>query len=610
MRQIAFDRDLRVLIAGGILLLAIMTLVGGLFYHQVLKRGYFMEQSENNRIRIQPTIPKRGLIYDRNLEVIADNRLSFTVSIVPNEKVKDTTVMQLAALLDTDTAAIEKRARNNYIGRYMPAAIRRGLGIDVISVLEEQRRNYPGISYSAESVRHYEEKLSTGTFIGYVGEVSPEEKQSAKYKDYRLGSLIGKKGIEKSYDREMRGIEGTDFIEVSARGQIMGSFDEKENIRPIPGADLILSIDKELQRFAVQTFEEFIADLDTVSCRGAVVAADPNNGEILAMASFPYFDPNIFSGVIEAEEWEAIISDPEHPLLNRPLTGLYPPGSTTKLITAGAALEKGLISAEYFLKPCLGGMRFGNRFFRCWELSGHGKLDLYHSIEQSCDVYFYQVGQMLGVDGWSEYAKQCGFGKATGIDIPGELDGIVASSSYYDKTMGKGKWSPYLVLNLAIGQGEFSITPLQLAQFYCGLANQGRVYRLHLLKEILHPDGTLEKIEPELAFNLPFSRRTLNILNESLHLVVQGKEGTARAQHNDIYDISGKTGTAQNPHGNEHAWFAAFAPSIDPEIVVVVLVEHAGHGSETAAPITCKIMDFYLLEDQAPLAEESFDVKE
>nr|MBN2278583.1 penicillin-binding protein 2 [candidate division Zixibacteria bacterium] len=595
MKSFFIGTDLREKIGGAFVILALLAVIGGLVYHQVLKHRMFQEQSESNRIRIQPVIPKRGLVYDRNLQVIADNRLSFTVSLVPFERVKDVTLPRLSVLLEMDEDDIEKRAKANFISRYIPSPIKRGLGIDIISILEEQGQSYPGITYSAESVRRYADSLSAATFIGHIGEVSPEEIKSGGERDYRLGSLVGKQGIEKTYDRLLRGIEGTEFIEVSARGQIVGPYEGKEKTPAVPGNDLILTIDRDLQRFIVSQF-------DSLDYSGAVVAMDPRTGDILGLASFPDFDANIFSGVIAPEIWEQIVSDSNHPLLNRPLTGLYPPGSTAKLITAGAALELGLVTEEYLLKPCFGGMQFGNRFFKCWERGGHGKLNMVHAIEQSCDVYFYQLGQMMGVDAWGEYARRCGFGKKTSIDLPGELAGIVPNSAYYDKLYGPHKWTPYLVLNLAIGQGEFTITPLQLAQFYCGLANEGKVYRPHLLKEIIHPDGSHEDVAPVLSFTLPFSKKTMTILTEALELVVQGERGTARGLRNKYYNISGKTGTAQNPHGEDHSWFAAFAPSDDPRIVVVALVENAGHGSEVAAPIAGRIMRYYLTQKDSMAA--------
>lgn len=596
MPTFIISKTSRIIIAGALFSAALLILISGLVYHQLIRHQTFLEQSENNRIRVQPIVPKRGLILDRHRQVIADNRLSFTVSIVPFERVKGVTVPQVSELLGIDSLAVEKKAAANFINKYIPSPVKRGLGADIISILEERGKDYPGVTYSVESVRRYAKGISAGTFVGHVGEVSSEEIKSVQYQDYRPGSMLGKQGMEKTYDRLLRGIEGTEYVEISARGQIVGIYAGKKRIEAVPGNDLILTIDKDLQTYTVANFDSLLHN-------GAVVAIDPRNGEILALASFPHFDPNLFSGVIPPDVWQAIVSDTNHPLLNRPLTGLYPPGSTTKLMTAGAALELGIVTDEYLLKSCLGGMQFGNRYFKCWDPGGHGKTNLYEAIEQSCDVYFYQVGQIMGVDSWSEYAGRCGFGRKAGIDIPGELGGDLPSSPYYDKLYGPGSWSPNVVLNLAIGQGELTMTPLQLTQFYCGLANYGRVYRPHLLKGIIFPDGSSEEIIPVVSFTLPFSPKTIAILNKSLKLVVQGDDGTAKGIRNDKYEISGKTGTAQNPHGDDHSWFVGFAPSDAPEIVVVTLVENAGHGSEVAAPLTAKVIDFYLSRNLKQLAK-------
>ncbi len=589
------NKENRIIFAGVFVLALMLLLVGGLVYHQILKHDQFFLESENNRIRVQPIIPKRGLIFDRNMQVIADNRLSFTVSIVPFETVNGVTVPRLADLLSLDTAEVEKRSRSNFVSNYIPAPVKRGLDIDVISILEEQRRDYPGVTYRVESVRQYEREVSAEAFIGHLGEISAEEIDKNPENSPRAGSMIGKKGIEKAYDQNLRGIEGTNYMEVTARGQLVGHYEGKPSLPAVAGDDIVLTIDMDLQRRIVQIF-------DSLQYSGAVVAMDPRTGEVLAMATFPGFDPNIFSGVISPETWQEIISDSLHPLLNRPLAGLYPPGSTTKLLTAGAALESGLITDMTTFKPCLGGMRFGDRVFRCWDPAGHGKLNVYGAIEQSCDVYFYQVGQILGVDNFGSYARKCGFGRETGIDIPGELKGIVPSSSYYDKMYGPRGWTQYLVLNLAIGQGEFTITPLQLAQFYCGLADNGVVYRPHLVKELIHHDGSVENVQPEVSFHLPFSEKTLGILETGLELVVQGEHGTARRLKNKNYRIAGKTGTAQNPHGEDHSWFAGYAPADDPQIVAVAIVENAGHGSEVAAPVVGEIFKAFLNKTDSVLA--------
>lgn len=600
MRDTGTNKGLRIGITSAFLVLAFLAIISGLFYHQVILHGKYSVESENNRIRVQPIIPKRGVIYDRNYQVIADNRLSFTVSIVPFEKKEGVTIPQLMDLLDMDSTAIVKRASANFISNYIPSPIKRGLDIDVISVLEEQGEQYPGITYSIESVRRYVSDMAAETFIGYVGEVSPEEIKAFPDKEYRPGTLIGKKGIEKTYDHLLRGIEGTEYIEISAKGKIIGSYEGKEKIPAVPGDDISLTVDIDLQSFIVDSFNRF----DTQFCCGSVVAMDPRNGEILALASFPQLDPNIFSGPIPSDIWQNIMSDSMHPLLNRPLAGIYTPGSTTKLLTAGAALELGKITDELLFRSCLGGMKFGNRVFHCWNLGGHGRLDLRHAIEQSCNVYFYQVGLLVGIDPWYDFAIRCGFGKKTGIDIPGEVPGIAPNSAYLDNLYGVKKWTRFLMLNLAIGQGEFTITPLQLAQLFCGFANKGMIYRPHFLRERIRYDGSSVKIAPTPSFRLPFSGKNLEILNESLMLVVQGEDGTARGRKKAAYNISGKTGTAQNPHGEDHSWFVAFAPSEEPRIVVLALVENGGHGSDVAAPLVGKVIDYYLKKNVPELFEK------
>jgi penicillin-binding protein 2 len=338
---------------------------------------------------------------------------------------------------------------------------------------------------------------------------------------------------------------------------------------------------------------------------------DPRTGEILAMTSVPGYDANIFSSVIPDSLWQVISNDSAKPLLNRPLTGRYPPGSPLKLVTIGAGLEEGIITAETRYDPCLGGKQFGNRFFRCWKPEGHGSVVAAGAIEQSCDVYLYQLGRKIGVDLLSEYLGKCGLGRPTGVDLPNEADGLNPNSVYYNERYGKGKWSWALVLNNAIGQGEILATPLQLTQIYCGLANNGTVYRPHIVKKEVSSDGKVMTISPQVSFRLPFSQKTLAILNEGIRLVVEGDHGTARRLRNPDYRIGGKTGTSQNPHGDNHSLFIGVAPLENPEIVVCAVVENAGHGSEVAAPVVGKVIRAYMDKKLAvPLVvtdEESVD---
>ncbi|MFZ5980011.1 MAG: penicillin-binding protein 2 [Candidatus Zixiibacteriota bacterium] len=565
--------------------LVILVLVLGLFKLQLINHSELVEQSENNRIRVVPITPRRGAVYDREGRVIIDNRPSYTVSVVPTEEVKYKTLSNLAGVIGLDTLEIRKRVNKNMVSRYQPSPVKKDIPFEVVAILEEQNRDFPGVSYQMDRVRKYPRELGSETFTGYVGEVS-EEQLEKKMIDYRLGSMIGKDGVEKYYDKLLRGKEGTAYIEVTASGQIIGPYEDREKVEAVSGADLTLAIDLDLQRCGAEAIDSF--------CCGAIVAMDPRSGEILAMVSYPTYDANIFSSVIPESTWLAISNDPDHPLLNRPLNGLYPPGSTTKLLTVGAGLEEGLINENTTFKPCFGGMQFGNRYFRCWEPSGHGRLTAVHAIEQSCDVFMYQLGLKLGVDVLSHYFDLCGFGKPTGVDLPNEYAGLNPNSDYYDKRYGYKKWTPTLVLNNSIGQGEILVTPLQLVQFFCGLANNGTVYRPHLVKRISKVGGEQIPVLPVMSFQLPFSQKTISLLMESMRLVVEGEHGTARSLRNKKYSLGGKTGTAQNPHGENHSWFVGVAPMENPEIVVCAIVENAGHGSEVAAPVVGKVIRTYM----------------
>jgi len=590
----------RQIIALVIIALAILVLLGGLIELQVFRHADLAKQSENNRLRVEPIIPRRGIVYDRLGRIIIDNRPSFTASIVMAEMKKDTTVNNLAALVHLDTAEVSRRLRRNLVSRYQPAPIKRDLQFRQVAVIEEQAGLYPGVSIQMEDVRRFNDSLRAECFTGYVGEVSQDDLSKPIHADYRLGSMIGKKGIEKQYDGLIRGREGTAYIEVTASGRSLGRYEGKEVLPAGAGADLTLTIDNDLQRACA-------AALDTFCC-GAIVAMDPRTGGILAMTSYPGYDANIFSSVIPESLWQAITADSTHPLLNRPLDGLYPPGSTVKLVTIGAALEEGLIQATTRLKPCFGGYQFGNRYFRCWKPAGHGDVDAVEAIVQSCDVYLYQVGLKLGIDELSRYYGLCGFGHTVGVDLPNESPGLNPNSEYYDKRYGKKKWSRGLVLNNAIGQGELLVTPLQLAQFFCGLADpDGAVYRPHLVSQIQYPSGEVIAVQPEISFHLPFSLQTLGFLREGLRGVVEGEHGTARRLRNSQYSIGGKTGTSENPHGENHSWFAGMAPMENPAIVVVAIVENAGHGSDVAAPMVGQIIRRYMELNTAPTSRASFD---
>ncbi len=575
-------------IALGVVGAIVLFLGTGLIRLQVIQHAELAERSENNRVRVVPIPPRRGYFYDREGRLVVSNRPSYTLAVIPAESSRET-IPRVADLIGLDTAAVRERIRKNLISRYQPSQVKVDLPFGAVAQLEEQAELYPGVSYILDRVREYPADLRVESFIGYVDEVDRRELDTLDGERYHLGSMIGKKGLERSYDRTVRGREGTEFIEVYASGQVLGPYTERPSTPPEPGNDLELSIDIDVQRTAAQALQEF--------CCGAVVAMEPSTGDVLAMVSYPGYDPNIFSSVVSDSLWQALTSDSTHPLLNRPLNGQYAPGSTTKLITIGAGLEEGIIIPSSVYEPCYGGMQFGNRYFRCWYAPGHGTLDAIGAIEHSCNVYMYQLGLQLGIDKLADYFDRCGFGVPTGIDIAGESRGNVPNSAYYNKRYGERQWTRALVLNNAIGQGEILTTPLQLASFYCGLANGGVVNEPRLVRATIdHRTGRPTPMPIDSSYSLPFSDQTLDYLIESLARVVEGEEGTARSLKNDYYRIGGKTGTAQNPHGDPHSWFVGLAPVDDPQIVVAVIVENAGHGSEVAAPIAADVIQSYLFK--------------
>lgn len=562
-------------------------LVGRLIYLQTFRYEVLYTQSENNRIRIQPVTPVRGRILDRTGRILVDNRASYTLSVVPIEIRNNETKGRLSELLGVSEDVLDQRVKKNITGRYQPAAIKRDVDFDVVAILEEQNEMFPGAVYRKDQARQYRSEFGGECLTGHIGEISLDEIKKLDPSVYRSGTLIGKSGIERYYDRELRGLEGTQYLEIAASGQILGTLEDEKGRSEVHGSDLVLTIDLDVQKVATESFGEF--------CCGAAVAIDPRNGEVLALVSSPPNDANIFATVIPDSLWQSILADTTNPLLNRPLDGLYPPASTYKLVIAGAGLEQGLIDRNtVFPESCTGGYRFGNRIFHCWKRGGHGRLSLIAAIEQSCDVYFYQLGLKLGLEEFYNYSRLCGFGQKTGIDLPQEASGNVPNQEWYDKRLGPGKWTQGVVLNVSIGQGEILTTPLQLAQFFCGLANEGRVYRPHLLRSIIAPDQRETMMGGELAFTLPFSKETLGYLTEGLIAVSEGEHGTARGSRISGVVMAGKTGTAQNPHGENHSWFVGYAPADNPVIVACVIIENGGDGSEWAAPAVRNIIKAYL----------------
>lgn len=567
-----------------------------LFYLQVIDFSYYRKISEENRIRLVSVPATRGLIYDRKHRKMVTNRPSYTLFILPYETPDlDEVIQKLSVVLNSEESTLEERIKSGQVNRYSSIRLKRDVSFQAICKLEEQNEEFPGVNIQTEKLRDYPQAFWAGHLFGYVGEVSPKEMDNLKEKNLRLGSNIGKAGLEKKYDEYLRGEDGMNYLEISASGKVLGQLKDKKPLPSVAGSDLILTIDYDLQIEAESVLKDYAA--------GAIVALDPQNGEVLALVSKPGFDPNQFSSVLDEKTWQTLVSDPAHPLLNRAVQGLYSPASTYKLLTAGAALETNLINRNTEFS-CNGKYVFGNRVFRCWEPQGHGRINLIQAIAQSCDVYFYQLALKLGLERWSQYALGCGLDKEFKIDLPDEASGMIPTRTYYNQKYGPGEWVKNLVINLGIGQGEILATPLGVAVFYSALVNGGVMYQPHILKEIRSPEGKVTVNGKAVLRHLPFSASTLRSLKEGLVEAVNSSSGTGVLARMPDITVGGKTGTAQNPHGKDHAWFAGYAPAEDPKIVVVVLVEKVGHGGTLAAPMAKRIIHRYLKEESLELAEK------
>ncbi len=594
----------------GFLCLVLVMLMGRLFFLQAVKGAHYSRISEDNRIRPLPLPASRGEIRDRNGKIIATSRPSYTVFLVPYQVRRafprktsraeppgfGSMLSRLASCLDLESSYLEQKVRPDWFKGYEPIRLKKDVDFNTVCVIEEQNEDLPGVMYQVEPVRRYLEAGWVGHVVGYVNELAKDELLNGPARrGFRLGGVIGRKGLEKQYDNMLRGKDGVTFLEVTAQGKILGPLEEKKPDPPVNGSDLWLTIDVDVQAAAESALAQHEA--------GAVAALNPKTGEILALLSKPGLRSNLFAGAMSPGEWNEILKDPLHPLLTRPVQAAYPPGSTLKLLTAATALETGIANRNTYFSSCLGSFRFGRRTFGCWRPEGHGRLNLEDAIIQSCDVYFYQLGLKVGLEKWSRYAQLCGFGKKTGVDIPDEVKGFVPTLDYYHREYEKAEWVKNLVINLSIGQGEIVVTPLQLAIFFGGLATDGRIARPHLVKRIVNSDGRTVVTQPEFAGRLPFSPSTLSFLQKAMIGAVNDSRGTGILARIPGITVAGKTGTAQNPHGADHAWFVGYAPASDPQIVVAVLIENIGHGGTFAAPVAKTIMEKYLKRDSAPAAE-------
>ncbi|HDS74308.1 MAG TPA: penicillin-binding protein 2 [Firmicutes bacterium] len=557
-----------------------------LYRLQIQQHDDYARRSEQNAMRTVPISAVRGRILDRSGNIIVGNRPAYTLGVIPAE-VAD--AAKLDSILSNEiglaSGHLIDRVRSNR-RRHSPIELRRDAPYATIAYLEEHRHKLPSVLYMVESRRRYPYGQIGAHFLGYVREIGQTQLMSISDESYALGDLMGQTGIEAEYERFLRGTKGEEYQEVTVRGQVIHTARRE----PVRGSDVRLSIDLDLQLTAE-------AAMDTIK-RGALVAMDPKTGEVLAMVSRPTFDPAVFSFVVPTSVWRVLNDNMERPMFNRAAMGTYPPGSTIKMITAIAGLDSGVITPTTLLNPCRGSLRYGDRTFLCWRESGHGAVNVVGAIERSCNVFFYQLGDLIGVDKWGEIARKFGFGERTGLDLPAEDGGIVASSDVYNRRMGRFGWTRGEALNVAIGQGITLVTPLQMARYTCALAT-GKLPKPHLALGLIEADGTERPLPVPPPEPLDINLELLPIIREGMILVTEGDHGTARRSRVPGYHVAGKTGTAQNPHGDDHSWYVGYVPADDPVIAIAVIAENAGHGSDIAAPIAGRVMRRFMLRDKS-----------
>lgn len=593
-------------VALAVMLAVLLLLLLRSWYLQVLHHERYEALAKNNRARVVVQKPERGAIYDRYGRLLVTNTPSFALALVLDDVPDlEATVATVAALLDLDPKpmlARAKRERRNV--PYLPVTIRENLTLREVSLIEWA--HVAGVAVIGEAKRHYVFGQSASHLLGYVGEITEAQMADPRFAGVLPGTNVGQYGAEARYDESLRGVPGGRNLEVDAKG-----FEVRELARtpPVAGEDLYLTIDLDVQQ---------AAEAALAGRAGSVVALDPRNGRVIALVSSPALDPEEVSRGVTSERWKAISTDPGRPLINRAVQGVYPPGSIFKIPVAAALLDT-LGYQEGFY--CSGEHPFKGRIYRDWKEEGHGRINLHDAIVQSCDVFFYNYGRRLGIDTIADYAGRFGFGRPTGIDLPGERAGLLPSSAWKKKARGE-VWYPGETLSAAIGQGYVSATPVQVAAFMAAVGAKGARFVPGIrLGDWSQQDGRFLLDAPRPLPGVPLSAATYGILNDALKGVVSEAKGTGHAAQSPMAVVAGKTGTAQvvaiaagvdrkkmdtaPPHLRDHAWFAAYAPADAPTIAVAVLVEHGGHGGGVAGPVARRVIEAYLKNAERNLSDDA-----
>ena len=580
---------------------------------QVLDHSLYQRLADNNRIRLIDMPATRGIVTDRNGVILADSSPDYSLALVPEDMTGDpeAEILSLADLLGRDGAqAVGRFKRNATNAPYRAVTVFEHINSEEVALFEVNQDRFPGFLLMVVPRRYYPFGKIAAHLFGYVGEISREQLDSGEFPGTRKGDTVGKYALEKAYDSYLRGKDGGRQVEVDARGRELDVLGATE---PIPGANVTLTLDIRLQK---------ALELELWDKRGSGVLMNARTGEILAMVSRPAFDPNEFSMRLTSERWGEIVKDPGHPMQSRAMQGMYPPGSTFKVVTAIAALMEQSIDPDEELF-CSGGYYYGRRVYRDWRPGGHGKVDLHKGIVESCDVYFYQLGERSGIDALARWASVLGLGSKTGIDIPGEADGLVPSPDWKKKARGE-VWYPGETLSASIGQGFVLVTPLQLTSLYGIIARRGVHMDPYLVSRVEDIGGNeLYRRDPTVKRESEIPVEVFDRIIQALEGVVLEERGTGRVAQMAGVPVAGKTGTAQVvrlqeiPQGEEedvpyelrdHGWFAAFAPVNRPEVVSAVVVEHGGHGSTSAAPIVARLIKKY--GELYPMEEPASDLEE
>lgn len=603
LREIFYFR-LRLAVGIGFVLMLMVSLLARFIYLQVVRHDYYQTLAESNRISIVPIVPNRGLILDRNGEVLAHNYSGYTLEITPSKtRGLEATIAELSTLVDI-TPRDRKRFKKLLEERrnFESLMIRSRLSDEEVARFAAQQYRFPGVEIKARLFRDYPYGEGTAHLIGYIGRINQTDVDQLEENDlaanYRGSDYIGKTGLEQSYENELHGKTGVEQVEVDSGGRGVRILSRSP---PSSGNTLVLSIDAKLQDIAVKAFGDY---------RGALVAIDPNNGEVLAFVSKPGYDPSLFIDGIDSQSWDELNNSPDTPLNNRALRGQYPPGSTIKPFMALAGLHYGRSPSYTIGDPGYFTLPGSGHQYRDWKQGGHGTVDLFKSIVVSCDTYYYGLATELGIDNIFSYLSGFGFGKKTGIDLEGETSGLLPSQEWKMKRY-KDKWYSGDTVSVGIGQGYNLVTPMQLAFATATLANNGVAYRPHLVREVRsarEPESRVIESKPE--FDLKIDPAHYDLVRRAMIAVTQPGGTAVAASAGASYQIAGKTGTAQvvgmkqgekydasklDERHRDHAWFIAYAPADQPKIALVVLAENGGHGGGTAAPIARKVLDYYLL---------------